>query len=231
MEKLKIYLCGHDNLVRRYPNYPHFQYVNLDKLNIGKYQLNQLSESRIFLSDLDLSCEYIGFLSLNYNIKFTSPNLPATKKEGQPVLPMFKHLHKIELKKDILHCCVISQPVCKEWFKDYFPGILPYLNDIENFSKLSLNSFPSILSNSFVCHVEVFKEFLSVWRPIFDYAWENYNLNDLADRIKGHADRRRAAGYLFEAISVLAWTETIKRKNLSVKFFDVPKKKFKRILI
>jgi hypothetical protein len=87
------------------------------------------------------------------------------------------------------------------------------------------------LSNSFVCHIDVFKDFLSLWRPIFDYAWDNYNLNEMADRIKGHADRRRAAGYLYEAISVLVWGEIIKRRNLSVKFLDTPRKKIKRILI
>ena len=182
----------------------------------------------MFLSDIN-PVEYIGFVSSSYDSKFTSIDQHPTMKDGQKILPRLIHLNNLNLSPNILHCCILSHVQCKDWFISYFEGIEPYLNDVEQFSGLNFNAFPSLLANSFVCHWDIFQKFIKLWRPIFNYVWDKYPIDLLAKTIKGFADKNREAGYLYEAISMMVWAEIIKKENLTIQHFSVPKKKLKLI--
>ena len=229
MDKLKIFVVGRDQeTLEQVPNRPFLVKVDLNKLPIGEYQNNQLAETRIFLSDLVAEpAEYIGLVSANHDCKHTL----ALMKEGQRILPTLSNLGRTPLNPDILYCCVFSHVNCKDWFSTYFEGIEPYLNDIENFSGLNMNLYPSLLANTFICHWDVFQDFLQNWRPIFDYIWKKYSLELLEQTIGGYADRNRIAGYLYEAVSMMVWADVIQRRNLNLQHFNVIKKPFKRILV
>jgi hypothetical protein len=200
--RLKIFVLAHswDGLAQ-VGDRPYFQKVNLAALPLGEFQTNQLAESRIFMSKLVEECnhEYIGFASVRWNDKYEG--LGTTKLED---------IHQAELLLKPNNVIVAMRtdnglgPLgvldTKNWHThmEYGNrGISKYLAELERVSGIS-NCNVSFFANNFICHRDVFKEFLEHWRKVFMYFYKRYSHG----MEYTPADPKRLAAYLYEAITI-----------------------------
>lgn len=217
MDKLKVHVVGHTDRIQIITDLPFIKKVNLSKLDIGKYQDNQLAESRIFVSDAIEQAEYVGVLSYNYRTKW-------------PQLVPWNSLIDLPFRPDLLYCAEIPAPRWDDWFMLSCPGMEPLFRDMVQYSGFCSRNFPTLMANAFISSWEVFSEFLFHWRRIFYYLYEKYPPASMT--FQSFDDNRRA-GYLYEALSALVWAHLIKERNLTLSKLSMDsKRKFsKRILV
>jgi len=202
MDKLRIYVCGHNNLLDNVPsNISYLRKINLNDLDIGKHQDNRLAENRIFLSSIiDEPVEYIGFLSQMYRFKW-------------PQLVSFQNIKNLEFQQNNVFYAELSWPKWATWFKTSFPGIEPYFDDLVQYSGFSDQNWPTFLANNFICHWSIFEEFIQNWRKIFHYLNEKYPNDSMNFEVM---DKNRTPGYLYEASTSLIFSHLIKKYNLNL---------------
>lgn len=193
MDKLRIYVCGHsEETLSRVPDRPFLHKVNLNTLPIGKFQDNQLSESRIYLSELIKEpCEYIGFTSYSWGHR-------------NPELPRLQKLNLLDYQPDVVYYARATE---MNWLHRYYswnPGVEKYMEEIAKEFGLSKTNYPAPLSNNFMCHWDVFQKFHSKWMEVFMYLYDKYPPDKLEFEI-GLQDPSRHAGYLYEYITVLVF--------------------------
>jgi hypothetical protein len=220
MKKLQIYVCGHNDDLNLVPNFSYLKKVNLNDLDIGKYQNNQLSESRIFLSQLiEEPVQYIGFLSYRYQQKC-------------PECPSFKDLESLDLSPNIVYCANIPQldstPLLScGWVKSWYSGIDYIWDDMIQF--LGLPERISFMTNNFICSWEIFQKFILIWKNCFEYLYEKYPVMDFLLPID--FDNNRKKGYIFEILTSIIFSDLINKNNLKLLKMTSQKRQFKKILL
>lgn len=221
MKKLQIYVCGHNDDLNLVPNFSYLKKVNLNDLDIGKYQDKQLAENRIFLSDLiNEPVEYVGFLSYRY-------------KEKSPECCSFKDIEKLDLSPDIVYYVNVPQvnsvPVLNcDWIKSWFSGMDDIWADMMGF--LDLPERISFTTNNFICSWEIYQEFITIWKNCFEYLYEKYPVMDFL--IPENFDNNRKKGYIFEILTSIIFSDLIRKHNLKLlKMMTNKKHHFKKILL
>lgn len=217
MNNLKIYVCGHNNLLNYVPDLYFIQKVNLNNLDIGRFQSNQLAESRIFLSDqIKEPSEYVGFLSQRYRQKW-------------PHLASFKKLNQLEYKKETIFYAETPPLKWKNWFNGYCPGMDKLFYDMVDYSGLNPDYYPTVINNCFICHWDIFQEFLVKWKDVFNYIYEKYPPDTMTFETY---DNSRRAGCLYESLSSLIFANLIKKYKLNFESMRLNNKSnLKRILL
>lgn len=213
MQKLRIYVPGHNYKLKEVPDKDFLEKVFLPDLPIGKFQSNQLAENRIYLWDrIKEPTEYVGFLSPRYI-------------EKHPDSTTFRFLDKLEYRKDRIYCLARTYVKYQEWFFIYFPGIESFMRDMSEFAGMSLYDEPGLLGNNFICSWEVFQEFHEKWLQTFHYLYDKYRFDKLTFK---SPDDSRKAGYLYEALTAMIFANLIKKNNLELKTL-VPDYKNKKL--
>lgn len=196
MEKLKIFVCGHDCRLKMIPQRPFLQHINLNDLDVGEFQNNQFSESRLFFSDLVKEpVEYIGFTSASWRIKWNQ------------ILPIH-HLDQLELSPNCLWCPSLEDLAANEtWIvkcRAFWPQLLPYIYEMADFSGLSTEMRQAPISNNFICHWDVWQYFIKEWMKIFFWLYKKHPPEKVLKELKmDRVDEKRLYGYILERISML----------------------------
>lgn len=196
MQNLKIFVCGHDNTLNLINKKPFLELVNLNNLQIGKFQTNQFSESRIFFSDLlKTPVEYIGFASASWNSKWSK------------ILPL-NCLDQLELSPNVLWCPSLEDfgpnvtwiTNCNHWW----PELIPYILEMSQVSGFSLNAVRAPICNSFICHWDIWQFFIQEWFKLFDWLYKTHPIERVLKELKlVYADYSRLYGYILERMSML----------------------------
>lgn len=199
---LNVFVCGHspqcfEGIIHK----PFLQMVNLSELEIGKYQDNQLAEHRFFLADLHTNAEYVGVATTSWRHKY-------------PHCLQLHHLDRLKLAPKVVYAPRVAP---KKWYflsKLYHLGSEKYLREMAEISGLSLEAGESVWSNTFICHKDIYGEFLARWRAIFDHLYAKYGTDLDIDS----PDHSRRAGYLYERIATMIFA------NLPVEIRDMAPK-------
>lgn len=165
MPKLTIHVVySNQEVLDRIGDRSHIRKVRLDLLPIGKYQVNELAETRFLLSDIPLDSEYIGFSSARWNEKYPD-NVPLEELDQLPLAP------------DVVWVGFPALACWAAFSEDVHPGMLPYLQELHAVSGLPALTGHSFWSNNFICHRQVFADFLAKWRAMFDAMYARHGCN------------------------------------------------------
>lgn len=201
-EQCHVYVVSHtDELLKNEtPDSASYTGVNLAKLKIGEYQTNNFSESRLWLStDADEAAEkseYVAFLTGRFNHKFIESTDTVFTK-----LQSVHFFMRYAMEPDM-----VVSPICatKFWATDtasYFPDSLGLLQEACNVMGWSLfTGGPSLYCQNFICHREVYIDFLASFRKIFYHMTEKYG-HDFPTATFGF-DQNRKSGYFLERVTL-----------------------------
>lgn len=208
MQKLKCYVLGHsDKSLESIPDCPWLVKTNLNELELPIPNTNEIAENRLFLADdsfFDWECEYIGTLTWQYDRKYC---WALSLSDLDELLP--------ELEEDVVFAPATN--IMGEVRSEYAPSLkgIPrwvehmqnihgpsfqgYLDEISRVSGLPLVNEPCFWANNFICHREVFREFLRFFKKVFTeiHARHGYDFNFLAE------DPPRKAAYLYESVAMI----------------------------
>jgi len=187
---------------------PFLQRIQLDELAIGRFQLNQLCESRIFLSDLfdDVGeeCDFVGVMSARYNDKYP---LPFSRDKA---LTRLEDLDQLEMTADRVWAADRAELGPEsEWThpaeEGFHNGHKEYVEDLIDRSGFALpKDMIGLWANNFICHVSVFEEFLRAWRRLFHDCFDQYGVDSFRfDVDQDGAKPDVKAAYFYERITTL----------------------------
>jgi hypothetical protein len=190
-ERLDVFVLSHsDAMLRASPKRTYLRPVNLDRLDIGRYQENHLAESRIFLSDVpDTGSEYVGFATARWDGKY------------HPPVSRLGHLGRLPLYPSTVYSPDVFGPNWAAHSDQHHPGMYKLLKEMAEVSGLRLEAGPTFYGQNFICHRSVYDDFIKVWRTLFDHFYQKYRY-DLPFDV-GRFERRRAAAYLYERFTCL----------------------------
>lgn len=196
--RLEIFILGHNQSVLPPRKQPFLHNIDLNELNIGIWNTDQLSENRIYFSDLNPVSEYIGLATHQWDQKF----------------PWACRLDNLGLLKPHLKPNIVWYPrqAPETWATDSelsHPGIGRLLTEASNISGLSLNK-TAFWCNCFICHREVYLDFLVFFHSMFNYFHTKYQFNFPYGTIVPN----RHAAYFYERITALYFSN---RKDLQLK--------------
>lgn len=222
MKKFKLFAVHNDpEWLRRVPKRDFIQTVNLDHLEIGDYQLNQLCESRLFLSDLfdelHRQCEYVGVMSARYNNKYPLPFTPDKSRCRLENLDQLK-LHpsvvwaadraRLALEDDWVHPAETG----------FHNGHRKYIEKLIEISGYRLpKRSTGLWANNFICHASVFGQFLEEWRRLFYLCFERYGVDRFDfGRENPDEDESLLAAYFYERITTLYFASQTNLKIMQI---------------
>ncbi len=190
------------------PEQDFIQMVNLENLDIGKFQVNQLCESRLFLSDLfdtiETQCEYVGVMSARYNDKYPLPFTPDKPK------CRLQNLDQLKLHPSVVWAAdrAVLSPY-DDWAHPaefgFHNGHNKYINTLKEISGYQMPERSiGLWANNFICHTSIFMEFLKEWRRLFSLCFERYGV-DRFDFVTENPDEDESllAAYFYERITTL----------------------------
>lgn len=194
----KIFVLGHDSF--EISNSSFLTKINLNEINTGIYSDNQLAESRIFFNDLPLqqNVDYLGFATYQWNKKFKN----SCKVENLYLLE--KHL-----KPNIVWCPCKSKvhwSITSEW--DH-PGMFALLYELSDLMQMNLEK-ESFYCNCFICHKDVYLDFICYFKEAFGYFYKKYKFN-LPFIDQKPEDALRHAAFFYERVTMLYFAN---RKDL-----------------
>ena len=205
VDKIKIFICGHeDRDLSRLTKHPHLVPINLNKLDI-EHQFNQLAENRIFLSDLPTqgNQEYIGFGTYRWNDKF---------RDCMPLENLYK-IYQACSKRTVWVPLIARND---EWIRvteRFHPGMMGLVQEAADFMGVSIMSGTTFWTNCFICHRDVYEDFVREWRRVFFYFHKKYDLNiPFTSNPPYHAQVKQAA-FFYERITMLYF---LNRTDLSI---------------
>jgi hypothetical protein len=154
-ERLDVFVLSHsDAMLRASPKRTYLRPVNLDRLDIGRYQENHLAESRIFLSDVpDTGSEYVGFATARWDGKY------------HPPVSRLGHLGRLPLYPSTVYSPDVFGPNWAAHSDQHHPGMYKLLKEMAEVSGLRLEAGPTFYGQNFICHRSVYDDFIKVWRP------------------------------------------------------------------
>ena len=211
MKNLKIFLLTHQNQKKYYFDEKKYFFdenislINLDELEIGRFQTNKLAESRIFFSDLidGCDCDYVGILSYSYNEKF-------------PRLIPVERIRFLTMGKNIVLAPYVASEKWVQKSEIAHRGMLKYLIELSQFTNMELDKKNGVFCNSFICHKDEFLKFKYFFLDCFDYFFKKYNFEMMFSG--GYVDRH--PNYFYERFATMYFSNS---KNLIIK--NIPYKK------
>ena len=202
---MKIFILGHSaEALFKLPPKPFLQPVNLAELVLPIPNTNDLAENRFFMLDkLNFKdCpEYIGVLTNRFNEKYKD-------LIGLDSLNLIQH----KLKPHVVYAAdptAFSFPNWVSWSCVYHKTYEPYLKDLAAFMGLPLVSKPTFWANNFICHKNVFLEFIDAFQKVFFkmHAKYGYDFNMYVE------DQSRVAAYVYERVAMIYFAN---RPDLSI---------------
>lgn len=204
-DKLNIFVLHNDpKFLNQIYDRPYLTKVNLGNLNVGQFQVNELCENRIYLSNLiKTPHEYIGFASARWNWKYKG----ILHLEDMNLL-------RNQLRPDTVYIAEETPVDWKRHSESSHPGISKFIQELEDLTGLTAHG-RSFWANNFICHRKVFEDFLRFWRKVFYHIHNKYGLNFDFNIGWGNSDVKPA--YLLERITVLYFAN---RKDLKLKVLN-----------
>ena len=194
---LSVAVLGHnpDNLAAL-PLRPFLRPVNLNATGLS----NDYAESRAFLTmtdaDVDAMPDYVGFATCSWDAKYRETALPLAE------------LHRVGplLRPDRVICAERAPHNWPDWTASQNPGLLPYIERLREWAPPARTgeAWPSLWSHNFVCHRDVFREFLQFFRGIHARIVAEWG-TDPDGFDYDPVDRRRPLSFLYEAIGCVYW--------------------------
>lgn len=199
---------------------PFLKKIDLNDLQVGHFQRNELCESRVYISsvldDLNRRSEYLGMMSARYNDKyplpFFSPPRATTRLEGLDLLPLTKNViwaadvAELSLDGDWTHFAEAG----------FHRGHMGYVREMMEIAGYDLpQKMRSLWANNFICHTTVMAEFLVEWRRLFYHFYAKYGVDGFDFDVDGagtHRDVR--AAYFYERLTTLYFAH---RTNLTIR--------------
>lgn len=181
--------------------------VNLSKLNIGCYQDNSLCESRIHISNLAEkdNAEYVGFSSWRFDNKSNNIGYPAIKQIQLPYLKQEPH---------IVWCAWPTN----NWIADsisYHKGKMRnYISEMCEIANLPIIDCCSFWANNFICHKDIYLDFLKFYRPLLSYFHNKYKLT--YDFYVPEQHKGLTPGVLYERITCLYFAHQNMKGNITL---------------
>lgn len=217
MDKLRIFVCGHDYRLSMTPNRDFLTKINLNELSIGQFQRNDFAESRIFFSEkIHEPVEYIGFTTASWRIKW-------------PRLLSIQYLNTLDLQPNIGWCPSLENLAHNEtWVQRceiWWPDLLPYMEAMSEFSGFDLKTINAPIANNFILHWDKWQFFIKKWHEIFHWFYQTYPPEKIALRLD-EFDQCRLYGYVLERLSmlILSHLPRVYAKE-EFKFQEIPQKK------
>lgn len=196
--KFKVFILGHSvDKLYYLADKPFLEKINLNDLILPIPNTNHLAENRFFLlneSYFNNCPDYIGTLTYSFGKKYPHLNL----------LQNMQNLENV-LSPQIVYAAAPTNTIFKDkkWLERTFihhKTIEKYMQEISNvFFKKSLHDSPSFLANNFICHKNVFFEFIKFFKQVFYYMHKKYGYNfDITTD-----DTNRTAAYLYERVTMI----------------------------
>lgn len=195
-KKLRLYLLGHDQQsLNSIPDINDVRKINLNNLVLPIPNTNDIAENRFFLLEEEFfnDCpEYVGVLSAQYEKKY-------------PELIKFKEVLDLEkyLQPDLVFAAsptsLFNEGKWVEWSNTYHLTMRPYLEDMAAFSGITLENRSTFWANNFICHKNLFLDFINFFKKTFSYMHKKYGY-DFEFKVD---DPSRKPAYLYERVSML----------------------------
>lgn len=201
-DKVKVYVVSHNaEALKQFADWPGYATVDLSALSIGKFQSNQFSESRLFLSnyieDTIGDAEYLAIVSSRYDDKYHR-GIRSTKT---PLHALHYTLRYVSSPNRVLSASVAS----KNWVSDmtyFFPSLIGPMQEVAEYAKLPLyTGRPTVLCNNYCAHISVYKDHVDKFRDWFGFLYEKYG--ELFPIRWDNLDASRASGYVSERLTEL----------------------------
>lgn len=161
--------------------------VRLDRLG-----QNELAESRIYLDpgvmDRFEGREYVGLASARWDDKY----------EGKSTLLADLHWARGLLAKDVVLAPDVWGSCWAEVTCRSNKGMERMLGELEKFTGMPLEKGPTFWSNNFICHRDVFSDYVAHFRKVYDHFHSKYD--DRFDYVG--MDTRRTPAFFYEAVTV-----------------------------
>jgi hypothetical protein len=186
---------------------PYLSKVNLQTIEIPtEFQDNRLAESRVYFWDavLDQQQEFVGFATSRWDEKWIR-------------LITLDRLHQVDemLARD--HVLAALPTVTSSWVTDSeacHPGIGTLIREMAQVSGIDLSERPTFWANNFICHQDVYRNFLTCWKKLFFHFYRKYGF-DLPFSV-GEFDSKRQFAYLAERFTMLYFSGRSDLQILSI---------------
>lgn len=204
---MKIFVLGHNQeSLSQVPDTNYLEGVDLSKLELPVPNTNDLAENRFYLTNPEFfrnQPDYIGTLTCNFNSKYHD-------LIGLENLDSIKNL----LEPDTVLAAAPTHTFFKnhwlKWTYSYHQTIEPYMKDLSDIMGIPLTNDDTLWANNFICHKEVFIDFVKTFQKTFQamHQKHGYNFKMKVD------DTSRTAAYLYERVAMLYFSN---RKDLKIK--------------
>lgn len=204
---MKIFVLGHNQeSLSQVPDTNYLERVDLSKLELHIPNTNDLAENRFYLTNPEFfrnQPDYIGTLTYNFNNKYHD-------LIGLENLDSIKNL----LEPDTVLAAAPTHTFFKnhwlKWTYSYHQTIEPYMKDLSDIMGIPLTNDDTLWANNFICHKEVFIDFVKTFQKTFQtmHQKHGYNFKMKVD------DTSRTAAYLYERVAMLYFSN---RKDLKIK--------------
>jgi hypothetical protein len=200
-----LFVLYHDSIETKFLNEPSIIPINLNKINIGEYQTNQLAESRFFFSDIaeNYNSEYVGIFSYKHNKKFHK-------------LMCLQSLHRLQFQKNVIWAPYVAS---EDWaYKSEIShsGIMKYIEELALINNFEMNKKNGVFCNSFLCHMDEYIKFKKFFVRNFMHFYKKYGY----DMEYSGGFKNRHANYFYERFATIYFSNS----QLIVK--KLPYKKF-----
>jgi hypothetical protein len=190
---IEIFVLSHDqNILDSTPDLPYFKKINLNDLELGELQNNQLAEFRIYLgineADLD-DHEYYGFMTARWNEKY---NHKINKLET---------LNFLNMTSNVIWCSHIENANWQSWINQFDGEEI--IIELEKFNNMTRQpSTPFVWSGNYICHKDVAKKIVKFMNLNINYIFNEYGMN-VPFIHPDPVERKRNFGFLLESILIM----------------------------
>ena len=185
---------------------PYLELVNLNDLVIPEtFRGNYLAESRFYLADLPTKSQaFIGLATGRWDQKFA-----GQIKLGDLYLlePLLSPNHVI--------APAMARPVAWVPFSDdVHSGMGSLIREMAEVCGDRIGTGPTLWANNFICHRDVYGEFLVTWKKLFEHFYKRYGFDPPFSI--GDCDGSRKFAYLAERFTAFYFAGRTDLKLISV---------------
>lgn len=175
-----------------------------DKLHIKKINLNSLKIDEKYKEIEDELCENRFYLSKEYE-KTNTPYIGLGSARWNEKYPYQIQLEKLPKLHYELHPRIVwaAQPTDRHWAEqsEYLhKGMMKYIKELADRKSMYIVAGRSFWSNNFICHKDVFYDFIEFWWDSYNYLYDKYKLDFDFETYENH---NLKPAYLLERITVL----------------------------
>lgn len=188
-KKLHVYVLGHNE--EQYKNIKtrdYLEFVRLDKLEVGEYQLNDFGENRFLYTGFEknLPAEYVGTVTASWNTK------NRYDFYGKYIL-MVDFLHELDLQPKTVWAPILALDDWMKYTEECHPGFDKYLKQLSEITGVT-SARKTLWCSNFICHRDVMLDYVKFFKDTFEkvnavHKWDysDFYMSDY------YTDRRSAA--------------------------------------